>query len=315
MKTANQVTRRKGRERLELARRGSIPGMATIKLSDGRSLHIEVSGPEDGPVVFFHHGTPGSGRPMRGMTRKADAHGVRLVTCSRAGYGGSSRNPGRRVVDVVGDVEQVIDYLGVERFLVAGKSGGGPHALATGAVLGDRVAGVCCIAGVAPYDAAGLDFLAGMGSENVVEFDKALAGEAALRPYLDDEVAALAGADVTGMIDAMQTVLPLVDIEVLSDEYGEDQLANMQEGLRTGADGWLADDLAFTVDWGFDLASIAVPTFIWQGSADLMVPYAHGQWLAANVPGAVAHLEPGAGHLSISVGGFDAMLDELLTTL
>ena len=289
--------------------------MTTISLADGRLLDFEISGADDGPTLFFHHGTPGSGRPSRGTSRKAAVHGIRMVTYSRAGYGDSTRNPGRRVVDVVGDVEQVMDHLGVERFLVAGKSGGGPHALATGAVLGDRVAGVCCIAGVAPYAAAGLDFLDGMGSENIVEFSHALEGEAGLRPYLEAELAGLGDADVAGMIAAMQTVLPEVDVAVLTDEYGEDQLANIKEGLRTGVDGWLDDDLAFTVDWGFDLASIAVPTFVWQGSADLMVPFAHGQWLAQAVPGVVAHLERGEGHLSISVGSFDAMLDELLTTL
>lgn len=289
--------------------------MPLLTLTDGRLLHIEVSGPADGPVLIYHHGTPGSGRPMRGMTAKATAHGVRLVTFSRAGYGDSSRNAGRRVVDVVDDVVQIADHLGADRFLVAGKSGGGPHALATGAVLGDRVAGVCCIAGVAPYDAQGLDFLGGMGSENIVEFNNALAGEAVLRPYLDEERTGLAGADVAGMVSSMQTILPQVDVDVLTDEYGDDQLANMNEGLRLGVDGWLDDDLAFTRPWGFDLAEITVPTFIWQGSADLMVPFAHGEWLVEAVPGAVAHLEAGQGHLSISVGGFDRMLDELLSTL
>jgi pimeloyl-ACP methyl ester carboxylesterase len=289
--------------------------MSMFTLADGRSLHVEITGADDGPALFFHHGTPGSGRPSRGMSATAAAAGVRLITCSRAGYSDSSRHAGRRVVDVVADVEQVMDQLGVERFLVAGKSGGGPHALATGVVLGDRVAGVCCIAGVAPYDARGLDFLGGMGEENIVEFGKALEGEAALRPYLDAETEGLGQADVAAMIASMQTILPQVDVDVLTDEYGEDQLANMKEGLRVSVDGWLDDDIAFTTDWGFDLAAIAVPTFIWQGSADLMVPFAHGEWLVEAVPGAVAHLIDGAGHLSISVGAFDQMVAELLTTL
>src|SRR4051812_5080461 len=211
--------------------------MSILTLADGRVLHYEVTGADAGPVLIYHHGTPGSGRPMRGMSRVAAAHGARLVFYSRAGYSASTRNAGRRVADVVGDIEQLMDHLGAERFMVAGKSGGGPHALATGAVLPDRVSGVCSIAGVGPFGAAGLDFLVGMGSENIVEFDKALEGETALRPYLDDEGAGLRRADVAGMITQLATVLPQADRDVLTDEYGEDQLAEMQEGLRLGIDG------------------------------------------------------------------------------
>jgi pimeloyl-ACP methyl ester carboxylesterase len=60
------------------------------------------------------------------------------------------------------------------------------------------------------------------------------------------------------------------------------------------------------------LDEIAVPTFVWQGSEDLMVPFAHGQWLAGQIPGVTAHLLEGEGHLSITVGAIDRMFDELV---
>jgi pimeloyl-ACP methyl ester carboxylesterase len=50
---------------------------------------------------------------------------------------------------------------------------------------------------------------------------------------------------------------------------------------------------------------------IWQGSADLMVPFAHGQWLARHLPDSSVHLEEGKGHLSIALGVIDRILDEL----
>lgn len=289
--------------------------MTIIDLPDGRSLDLEVSGPENGIPLVFHHGTPGSLHQFRALRGAAHDRGLRLVTFSRAGYGGSTRLPGRRVVDAAADVAAVLAHVGAERCLVAGWSGGGPHALATGARLPEQVAGILCIAGVAPYDAEGLNFLDGMGEQNVDEFGLALDGEMALRASLDSEALELRDTDAAGLIEGMATLLPDVDRAALTASLGEDMAASLGEGLRTGVDGWVDDDLAFTAPWGFALAEISVPTFVWQGSEDLMVPFAHGLWLAAHVPGATARLQQGEGHLSVTLGAIDRMLDELVTTL
>jgi pimeloyl-ACP methyl ester carboxylesterase len=98
----------------------------------------------------------------------------------------------------------------------------------------------------------------------------------------------------------------------LTGEFGEDTAAGFREALRAGIDGWLDDDLAFIKPWGFSLAEISVPTLIWQGSADLTVPFAHGRWLGSRLPAATVHLEEGEGHLSVGLGKLDAMLDELV---
>ena len=288
--------------------------MTSITLPDGRSLDI-VDAAGDKPVLLFHHGTPGSGRPVRAMQRAAENAGLRLVTYSRAGYGGSSRKAGRSVADVAADMEALLDALGAERCVTVGWSGGGPHALAMGALLPERTAGVVSIAGIALYGARGIDFMAGMGEQNVVEFSASLAGEETLRPSLEADAEQLADTDAAGMIEGMATLLPQVDRDHLTDEFGEDLAANFNEGLRNGVDGWVDDDLAFTGPWGFDLASITVPVAIWQGSEDLMVPYAHGQWLATQVPGVRAHLLEGEGHLSVAVGALDEMFAELKATL
>lgn len=213
------------------------------------------------------------------------------------------------------DVAAVLTHLGAPRCLVAGWSGGGPHALATGSRLPEQVGGILCIAGVAPYDAEGLNFLEGMGQQNIDEFGLALQGEEAIRPSNEAEAVGLRNTDAAGLIEGMATLLPDVDRAVLTAEFGEDMVANCAEGLRTGVDGWVDDDLAFVAPWGFSLAEIAVPTFVWQGSEDLMVPFAHGQWLAAHVPGATARLQQAEGHLSIGVGALDRMFDDLLTTI
>ena len=289
--------------------------MTIIDLPDGRFLDVDVSGPEDGFPLVFHHGTPGSVRQFRAIQRAAHDRGLRLVTYSRPGYGASTRQSGRRIVDAAADVTAVLAHLGVRRCIVAGWSGGGPHALASGARLREQVAGILVIAGIAPYDAEDLDFLDGMGEQNIIEFGLAIEGEQAIRPSHEADGVGLRDTDAAGLIEGLATLLPDVDRAALTAEFGEDMAANFAEALRTGVDGWVDDDLAFAAPWGFTLAEIALPTFVWQGSEDLMVPFAHGQWLAAHVPGATAHLERGEGHLSIALGAIDQMLAELLTTL
>jgi pimeloyl-ACP methyl ester carboxylesterase len=288
--------------------------MSTIDLPDGRELELEVSGPERGPVIVFHHGTPGASSPLPAHVRAAAAVGHRLVSTSRPGYSVSTRHEGRTVADVVADTAEVLDHLGVDTCLTMGWSGGGPHALACGALLPDRVRGVLVIAGVAPYDAEGLDFLAGMGPENVVEFGAAVQGEASLRPYLEEQQPALASISPEEVAAALGGLVPPVDVASMTGELAECLAAEFRQGLARGVDGWLDDDLAFARDWGFELSSVAAPTYLWQGSEDLMVPFAHGQWLAEHIPGVVAHLEQGQGHLSIAVGATDRMLDELVAS-
>ena len=290
---------------------GGMTEFDHVVLPDGRRLDVRVSGPADGLALVFHHGTPGAAPPVRAMERAAHARGLRLLTMSRPGYGGSSRQPGRSVADVAGDTAAVLAALGIERCLVAGWSGGGPHALACGALL-DATVAVLVIAGVAPYGAAGLDWLAGMGADNVIEFSAALQGEDELRSFLRDPAEQLRDVTADGVAVALESLLPDVDRAVLTGEFAEDTAAGMREAVRPGLGGWLDDDLAFTRPWGFGLGEIKVPVMIWQGSADLMVPFSHGQWLAARMPGAAAHLEQGEGHLSIALGALDRMLDELV---
>lgn len=241
------------------------------------------------------------------------------MTFSRPGYGGSTRHPGRTVADVAGDVAALLDHLDVATCATMGASGGGPHSLATAALLPERVRGVLCVAGVAPFGAAGLDFLAGMGEDNVEEFGLALEGEDALRPWLAAQAEGLRAATPGQVVESLASLLPQVDRDAIlgatGAALGEDLAASFAEALRVSVDGWLDDDLAFTTAWGFDLADLQVPAMVWQGDADLMVPASHGRWLADHVPGATTHLLPGEGHLSITLGHAEQMLAELGATL
>ena len=211
---------------------------------------------------------------------------------------------------MVDDTAAVLAEIDAERCLVAGSSGGGPHALACGARLG-QAAGVLVIAGVAPYDAPGLDWMAGMGADNIAEFSAALGGEAELESFLQGVREQLIDITADEVAASLDTLLSDVDRAAVTGEYAEDLAARFREAVRMSVAGWLDDDLAFMRPWGFSLDEISVPVMIWQGSDDLMVPFAHGQWLARQLPAASAHLVNGEGHVSIELGGIDRMLDEL----
>jgi pimeloyl-ACP methyl ester carboxylesterase len=267
----------------------------TVKLRDGRALEVHELGEPDGFPVVYHHGTPGSGT----LYERWLTPGVRLIAYDRAGYGGSSRKPGRTVADVVADITALADELRLERFATWGLSGGGPPALACAALLGQRLVAAASVAGVGPWDAEGLDWLEGMGEGNKNEIDLVLAGEDALRPALDDERHGLLDVTADGLREAMAPHLGDADRNALTGELAAYFHGNMQHGLGAGPDGWLDDDLAFVRPWGFDVSSIERPVLVVQGGDDLMVPKAHGLWLAAHVRGCATRIDDAEGHLTL----------------
>ncbi|MGZ4442424.1 MAG: alpha/beta fold hydrolase [Nocardioidaceae bacterium] len=283
----------------------------TVTLPDGRELEYLVEGDPDGVPLVLHHGTPGSAVPFARASEAAAERGLALVLYSRAGYGGSSPDPGRTVGSVAADIAALLDSLGSEEFLSLGWSGGGPHSLACAALLPERCRAAATGAGVAPYDTGGeLDFLAGMGPENVEEFSAALAGREALEPLLKGEAEKLAGVTPEQIAEALGGLVSPVDRAYATGAVAARMLASFTHGCVGGIAGWADDDLAFTVDWGFDLHGISVPVSIWQGGEDRMVPYAHGQWLARHVQGARVHLYDDEGHLSLW-SKLDIIFDDL----
>lgn len=272
----------------------------SITTPDGRSLRVIEAGRLDGLPVLYHHGTPGNRALLPGWIEDAEAQGLRLIAYDRPGYGDSDRHEGRRVAGAAADVAAIADALGIERLASWGVSGGGPHVLATAALLGERVVAAASLASVAPYGADGLDWMAGMGEDNVREFGAALDGAEALAPLLEGMRDEMVGATADQVGDAMRSLLSPPDAAVLTGEVAEFFVRSFSGAVGGRVDGWLDDDLAFTEPWGFELADIAVPMVLWQGGQDLFVPPAHGEWLAARIPRVEAHLSEADGHLTLS---------------
>lgn len=272
-----------------------------VQTSDGRTLAYAQIGDPDGKPVFVLHGTPGSRLSGRhpDPARVADA-GLRVVTYDRPGYGRSNRHPGRDVVDCVADVAAIANALGIERFVVTGGSGGGPHALAVAARLPERVIRAACNVSGAPYDAPDLDWFEGMDPENVKEFGWAVEGEETLARELQKEADKL----LTRLDEDPATVLgdfqlSKADQTVLRDQIVRQQMRkSLREALALGIWGWVDDDRAWVKPWGFEVQEIRVPVQVRYGATDVLVPAEHGTWLARHVPNATVIIDHEAGHLS-----------------
>jgi pimeloyl-ACP methyl ester carboxylesterase len=270
-----------------------------LGLGDGRTLHVYDTGADEGDgrlPVFWHHGTPNIGSPPAPLFPAAERLGLRWVSYDRPGYGGSTPDPGRDLGSAADLVSSVADALGIDRFAVMGHSGGGSHALACGALLPDRVRGVVSVAGLAPFDAGGLDWFAGMAASGVDSLHAAAMGRAEKQRYeasgveydpefTPDDEAALAGR--------WSWLLEVV-----------------RPALAHGPGGLIDDDLAYVAPWGAEVEHITAPTLVLHGGRDRVVPSAHAEWLADRCPAAELRLSPDEGHISI-LGSSESALEWL----
>lgn len=287
----------------------------TLALPDGRSLEYLTGGDPDGFALAYHSGTPSAAVVDQLIWDAAEQAGLRLVTYSRPGYGASTPRPVPQgwPVPITADAEDtahLLDHLGMGEFVTLGWSGGGPRALACAATMPDRCRAAASLAGVAPYDAPGLDWLAGMGPENVRDFEAAVAGREAYRPIAAVQAAELGAVTADDIVASLGGLVDEVDAAALTGSFAEHLAASFRYSVAQGTSGMLEDTLQIARPWGFDLADLTVPVGVWQGAHDKMVPFGHGQWLAGAIPGARAHLFHDEGHLSLV-----ARIDEILADL
>jgi pimeloyl-ACP methyl ester carboxylesterase len=272
-----------------------------VPTADGRTLRVLQDGDPHGLPVFYLHGTPGCRLLFGRQVEDAHRRGLRLIGHDRPGYGGSTRRPGRSIGDEATDVAAIADALGIDRFAVYGFSGGGAPTLACAARLPKRVVAASCLAGVAPYPAEGLDWLAGTGELNVEDFKLMLRDQAAWEAQSLKDFESMREPSPEQFTTYLSSLLSDVDRAAFTGEVAAFLLEQRREGSRPGISGGIDDSLATARPWGFELSSIRVPVQLWHGKQDKFVPFSHGEWLGAHLPRAERHLEPNEGHLSLFV--------------
>lgn len=270
----------------------------TVPTTDGRVLLVEDRGDPAGRPVLVHNGTPACGHLYEPHVRDAADRGLRLIGYDRPGYGGSSPQPGRTVADCTADVRTICAELGIDRLGIWGISGGGPHALACAAILPDLVSAVASLAAEAPPDADGLDYFAGMGQFNVDHIKLFHSDPEAARAQLESNRQEVLATPAEDAARGLESLLTPTDAAALNGELAEYLTQCMHDGLAPGCQGWW-DDNCLLMPWGFDVADIAVPVLLMHGRQDMFVPFGHGQWLAAHIPGVEARLLDNDGHITL----------------
>jgi pimeloyl-ACP methyl ester carboxylesterase len=248
-----------------------------VTTPDGRTLAVEDAGDPDGRPVMVHVGTPNS-RHLYGRTvADAAARGLRLISYDRPGYGESTPQPGRTMAGAAADARAICAALGIGRLAMWGLSGGGPPLLACAALLPDLVAAAACLASPAPYDAAGLDWLAGMGPGAAKDVALILTDKAASRAEYEQEREHMLATSPADLAQEMRSASqPGEDPGFVLDEA-----ICMRQAYTSGIEGCWDDCYAEVTPWGFDLARISVPVLLMHGRRDQAVPFSHGRWLAA----------------------------------
>jgi pimeloyl-ACP methyl ester carboxylesterase len=269
-----------------------------LKTPDGRQLATRSYGDPDGKPVFLLHGTPGSRLGPRPRGAVLHRLGIQLITFDRPGYGKSDRHKGRQVADAATDVLTIADAFGLDKFAVVGRSGGGPHALACAALMSDRLTRAAVLVGLAPQGAVGLDWYDGMTQFNVSEYMAAANGYQSLAARTEATAEAVR-VNPASLLASLHPEMPDSDRRVVADPGIRAQLLETYtEALRTSADGWIDDVLAFKMPWGFDPASISVPVLLWHGAVDNFSPVSHAMWLAQRIASATVVVQAGAAHFS-----------------
>ena len=278
-----------------------------LQLADGRRLGFAEYGTPDGAPIFIFHGTPGSRLMLRVADAPARRRGVRVIAPDRPGFGLSDRQPGRRLLDWPGDVRALADFLGIERFAVAGISGGGPYTLACALKLPERLTVAGVISGMGPV----------VGELGGVLDRKHRLAFATMRraPPLLHLVMAAASLGwqriPERLLDALHAYMPPADQAIVArPEVRASLLAGLREAFRQGGRGATDELRLFVAPWGFRLEDIRAPVRLWHGEADDLVPCAMGRHVAGAIPGCRAEFIPGAGHY----WAFDK-IEELLDAL
>lgn len=280
----------------------------SLTLPDGRTLAYTDLGAPDGAPVLYFHGAPTSRLDLVAWDTELARMGLRVYSPDRPGYGRSTPHPDRRVEDWPADVDAFADHLGLGRFAVVGYSSGGPYAVASAALLPDRVVALGLVAGVTDMGwAAAWD---GLERKEAELMRVALReGDAGAVAWCEKRF----GAD-GGRYSEGNGVWADADLALLEGDpvVAASMVETVRESFRQGVSGYALDMTLQARPWAFPLGAIRMPVVALHGEEDTVLSVVHSRHTAEVVPGTKLDLRPADGHLSI-VGRIPRLAADLAT--
>jgi pimeloyl-ACP methyl ester carboxylesterase len=265
-----------------------------VALADGRRLAYAEYGDPDGAPLFAFHGTPGSRLMLSLADGPARSLRLRLIAPDRPGFGRSDFQPGRTFAHWPDDVCALADALGIDRFGVAGISGGAPYAMACAWKVPHRLRSIGIVSGVGPL-------VGPNATADLSRGHRLLFGLAARSPRLARHLMEAVRLGWQRFPDRLFTRLvawaPPQDRAIITrPEVRACLIKALLDAFRCGGRGVAQELVLFGSPWGFPLEEIRLPVHLWHGEADALVPPAMGRHIAASVPRCIAVFVPDAGH-------------------
>jgi pimeloyl-ACP methyl ester carboxylesterase len=263
---------------------------------DGRVIEYWDGGDPRGRAVVVQPGTPASRVLGRWGHEAAVAAGVRLVSVSRPGYGGSTPTAVPSLLATGRDTAALAAWLGLREYGVLGISGGGPFAVATSVADPEAVRSLAVVGGVGPWT------LLDEPSEGDREYRRLLARyeagdligawEGFLRAA-EEEMGPWRALDDESRVDA---VLGEPDSPLAHNQEYRALWADNLTVVLGCLDGYVTDNLAWGSTWDVDVGDVVAPTVVWDSGAG---GARHARWYADRIAGSELVTFPGESHLEV----------------
>jgi pimeloyl-ACP methyl ester carboxylesterase len=269
----------------------------TFSLPDGRTLGYAEYGLSNGFPVFAFHGFPSCRLELFPIHKTARRLKLRIIALDRPGFGLSTFQPDRQIIDWPADVLSFAKATQIDQFSVMGLSGGGPYALACAHKLPKgMLQSVGIFAGGPPWEA---------GRQHMPWFAKLTAW---LSNYLPGAFTLLCNGVIGSLRWLLSTgtgtrQLDKILVQSRNKEFTpeekemQDENATTEErrerllnmafgGFAQGSRAMVQEArLLSAQSWGFKLEDVDYdPVRIWHGSKDMNSPIEMIRYMAKRLP-------------------------------